>query len=672
MTKQINSSFEREKGQSLLAALVLAAVLMLLGYTLIKLNTYQSRMTTETKRKDRLFGAADAALQRALAVLVKDNYTGGYNLENWNNVGTGAGLAGYGSLTYSGTVDGVTAPFTEIPGIQYWVCVLPGELVDPRGDTPPANDTAIKLWANMGDLDEDRTIFVRVSETVSVQAEQGKPAFREDVFYITVHRTDVTYVPGDTGLSTTGCMDLGTSWSGDTFTSCNGLYGGTNHSGTGGTVGSGTVQSPCISGGSTDFGLSKINQPLNPPPPPASTFLAAETNINPPYTFVGPLADVTANTIIANTVSTDGTVWTNFRGGGAYRIDDMVTTGNKVIQIDISRGYAHVYVYGTLSLGGNIDLPVISPTANVKIDDFEVAATYNTSNLNNVTALGVKYSSGYVNYTGPTTQLNTNAAGTGTDVAMTSVINSVTYKHLRLAATDSSFYWWSYVAPTPSDPVSVQDLRGYRVLRFNARGAVGGEDFEAGLVFKFPGHSEEVTTTAKVSLLGQGAIPSPTANPPIKSFYVDFADLTDQPAFLAIYTPLNLPYPPEYYVRRVVFRNFNAGNIVDIDDVYIHRYAGSYCCGTEDAVIYELNGNDVTLSGNGDYQCLLYCPLSDASVQGGGNGYFSGAIIAKSFDTSGGGSGWFHYDSCLAKKAAEAYKMPPVITTQWRQVGEKY
>lgn len=581
-----------EEGQALIMALLLSAVLIIMGYGLIRMHLAHMKVNAETKHKDRLFTVGDAAIHRAMTVLTKGSGTS----ELWD---VADNIAGYKSLTDP------AAAFTDIQGAKYWIKIMMGDLADTRNAWGADDDLKVANWVNVGDLNLDRTIFVRVVESFGG---------RQDAFYSVIHRNDVVYVPGIVGMQTTGCMDLGNSWSGDTFTSCNGPYGGTNQSGTGGSVANGSVQSPCISGGGSGFTLTKDNSPPNPPPPPASTFLAQETNVQ----ASSPLADIIANTTI-------GTNWPSFWGGGAYRIDDFMTTGNKVINLDISRGYVHVYVSGTLSLGGNIDLLVISPNAKVLIDSFANTFNYNKLGLN---ALAFSTSG---------TAQNQHLAVTDTGQVF-----------LRLTPTAAGFTWYSCMASA----TATANLKGYRLLNFRAKGDAGGEAFNVGMVVKLPGDSVETTTTAAVAGLSNAW----------KDFNIPLASIL----------PMGLSYPAEAYVKRIIVNGLSAGSKINMDDFSISRFGGPYCCGTEDAVIYQLGANPVTLSGNGDYQGLLYCPESDVTVSGGGNGYFNGAIVAKTFSTSGGGAGWFHYDSCLARSAGEIYSSPPVVITSWRQVGKKY
>jgi hypothetical protein len=82
-----------------------------------------------------------------------------------------------------------------------------------------------------------------------------------------------------------------------------------------------------------------------------------------------------------------------------------------------------------------------------------------------------------------------------------------------------------------------------------------------------------------------------------------------------------------------------------------------------------VSGPIVNLKGTGSYEILLYAPVADVSITGGGNGSFYGAIVGKSFD--GGSSNNFdmNFDACLLQgKAVDNYQKPPVVTSSWKLI----
>jgi hypothetical protein len=87
-----------------------------------------------------------------------------------------------------------------------------------------------------------------------------------------------------------------------------------------------------------------------------------------------------------------------------------------------------------------------------------------------------------------------------------------------------------------------------------------------------------------------------------------------------------------------------------------------------EAIVY-CNGTTVSLKGTGTYEILLIAPRAAVTINGGGNGSFSGAIIADSMNVTGGGNGTFYFDECLLQaRRADNYERPPLITLSWRRV----
>jgi hypothetical protein len=623
MNDKLSSS---QKGQTLMAALVVSFVLAVFGYTLMKLVIFQMQVSVETKRKDRILSVGDAAMQRAISVLSISSTSG-----NWVSP-TATTLDGYNSLTAVGKA------YTDIPGAQYWIKILEND----RSDTPNAygavSDTAVALWQKNGDDALDRTIFVRVVDTKT-----GK----EDSFYNIIHRNTLQYTPGGEGIATTGCMDLGQTWDGDSYNSCLGAYGAAVGGGlynysdpSNGAVLNGSVHSNCISNGGSSFTLTRNTTAFAPPPDP-SYYYAQETNYFPltsTVTLISSLPDITGDTIVgAIGISSSGSPapWPNFWGGGAYRIGEMNTSGSKVVQMDVSRGFVHIYAYEPIDLDGNVQLLVISPTSVVVVDAFTNTYTYNNNALN-------------------TLGFPTNAIGAGT-IHGREDQDIIASHGLMVSVTAGSNYVW-YTCLTLDTAAVVANEVGYRVLSFDVSGTTGTETFRAGMAYW------NYATANMVTVMASAAVSVTTA---VVTHYIPFSSVA----------PTSLTLSGEVLMRRIVFDSFNATTVVCkvfIDNVKISRYGGPFCCTTADAVLYGMSSSNVGLSGTGRYQCLLYFPNSDVAVTGAGHGYFDGAIIAKSFNANGGGAGAFHYDQCLAQNVADTYAAPPIVTTQWRQVGKKY
>lgn len=86
------------------------------------------------------------------------------------------------------------------------------------------------------------------------------------------------------------------------------------------------------------------------------------------------------------------------------------------------------------------------------------------------------------------------------------------------------------------------------------------------------------------------------------------------------------------------------------------------------AIIY-VNGSTVDLQGTGIYEILLIAPAATVTLNGGGSGSFSGAIISQDFHVNGGGNGNFYFDECLLQaRRADNYQSPPLLTLSWERL----
>lgn len=80
-----------------------------------------------------------------------------------------------------------------------------------------------------------------------------------------------------------------------------------------------------------------------------------------------------------------------------------------------------------------------------------------------------------------------------------------------------------------------------------------------------------------------------------------------------------------------------------------------------------VGSGNVTLSGTGVYECVVEAPQSTVSMNGGGTGSFSGAVVANNFNKNGA-SGNFYFDECILQKyKANTYSRPPIVTVSWSQ-----
>lgn len=188
-----------ERGQSLVVIILLGALLAFFGATLTRMLMREASQIVNTKKRDKLFTAGDAALQRSLGVLLANDAA-------WNSPNN---IHGYASLT--------VVAYTDIPGLRYYIKVMPGQLAD-QSNTGAATDYHIGQWTNTGDTTRDRTIFVRAVDTTTG---------REERFYTTVHRTEAPpYTYGGDAIAAEGNVTLGNNWQGEVFDSCLGPYGG--------------------------------------------------------------------------------------------------------------------------------------------------------------------------------------------------------------------------------------------------------------------------------------------------------------------------------------------------------------------------------------------------------------------------------------------------------------
>lgn len=297
-----------QKGFILPTILVMAVVLAIFASALYVLLTSEMRNTSQTRSKDLNAQAADAAFQRAIAMLNAPSTS------NWSSMGGNA----YSSLT--------TYPYAEIPGVVYSISIAAGELVNTG-----AAKALTTLWPNQGDINFDRTIFVRVKATLSN---------REDNMVAKIHRNVNPFILGDAGIYTTGCQDLGTVWHGNSFDSCNGSAG------TGQTSADciGNMTAPCFSGGG-NLCLNQNPVPTVSPPPTPSLPVGATPTPRAVPGNVTVLQDITGSVTLGPAPSDDGMT---------YQVANINTNGGDTITFDESSGGPIIlYVTGYIDMGGH-------------------------------------------------------------------------------------------------------------------------------------------------------------------------------------------------------------------------------------------------------------------------------------------------------------------------------
>lgn len=187
-----------QRGMSLASV---TALMVMAGFLAIAIAGYtrqQQRFRLRSQVDSNLQTGLDAGYDKALGAL----NTG----SNWANGDT---LAGMTSIT--------AVAQTDLGDITYWVKIMTGVRVD-SANAGSANDTALNLWTNAGDLSLNRSIFVRARHNVTG---------REAVALATVHRNHAPpYHYGGDAVAATGSITLGNNWQGRVFDSCIGPAGG--------------------------------------------------------------------------------------------------------------------------------------------------------------------------------------------------------------------------------------------------------------------------------------------------------------------------------------------------------------------------------------------------------------------------------------------------------------
>jgi len=194
-----------QAGWALPLMLVLGAILLLLSGGLYFILSKELKMNAASVTSDHTFSGGDAALNRASTWLEA----------NWNSYGESNGGSRYDSLT--------TTPFTDIPGIAYNISITPGALTI---TFTTSAYVPVSLWAQVGDLNWDRTIFVKVTDLSATNN-----ALATKYYYTTVHRdsqcrpqfADPLVATGNISMGATdqgSCYTLANLQSGNTLTSC--------------------------------------------------------------------------------------------------------------------------------------------------------------------------------------------------------------------------------------------------------------------------------------------------------------------------------------------------------------------------------------------------------------------------------------------------------------------
>jgi hypothetical protein len=305
-------------GQSLVTILMLGALLAFFGATLTRMLMNEAKQVVETKKRDKLFTAGDAALQRSLGVLLQSD-------ANWN---APQALTGFNSLS-------VTA-FADIPGLTYYVKVLPGTLEDQNG-AGAADDAAVEQWVNVGSLTHDRTIFVRAIDQTTKQ---------EDRFFTTVHRTPPSPNPGAKGIQAAGSANLA-GWDGVVYDSCPGGIGGSAAPNPVPVPGDqGEVIAPVITGGNSFQLTKKQGDPGELPPATLPT--------------TAPLPEpMPGNTSVSQNASGSKNLGPSSGPKGTprrYQVANLTMGGGTTYHVNASNGPIELYVTGSFTLSGNVNI----------------------------------------------------------------------------------------------------------------------------------------------------------------------------------------------------------------------------------------------------------------------------------------------------------------------------
>lgn len=313
-----------EDGFILPTVLVMGFVLAIFASALIVLLTSEMRNTKHSRAKDRNAQAAEAAFQRAIAVLNDPSVDYWSMLASTPVAGATTTPTGYNSLT--------AYPFKEIDGVAYSISVAAGDLINTG-----AAHSATTLWVNKGDKAYDRTIFVDIKDLKTT---------RVDHMVGRVHRTTKPFILGNSGIYVSGgrnadgsCNNnLGNSWDANSFDSCNG--GATTTQNPADCVGN--MTGPCFDGG-TDVCLS-INAGGNPAPAPVATIPAAPVPTN--------LANISTSITLGPAATS---------AGKSYRVNTINLNGTDTISFDESVGPITLYVTGTIDCGGVSGFAVANP-----------------------------------------------------------------------------------------------------------------------------------------------------------------------------------------------------------------------------------------------------------------------------------------------------------------------
>jgi hypothetical protein len=340
---------KRQGGFILPTVLVMGAVLLVFATVLLFVLQSEMRNSNNSRSKDADAAGADAAFQRAVAYL---NNTGNYSIPGPNGTPTPIiGVSNWGGPWDANYASLTTYPFTEISGVAYSISIAAGEL----SNTGSAA-AAPTLWVNKGDLGQDRTIFVRLKYTTANNN-------RVENYFQKIHRTDPVFVPGEVGMYTTGCNNLGAVWNGNAFDSCLGAADTINAYGSSECTGSLTAL--CFQGGN-NFCLSE-NDELSMGHPPASP----PTPVFTPQPTTQP---VPGNASVSGSLSGPMVLGPAPAGAGMinYQVSDVVLNGNPEIDVDASAGPVNLYVTGSWTISGGPNIYVISAYGCCKASSFTV------------------------------------------------------------------------------------------------------------------------------------------------------------------------------------------------------------------------------------------------------------------------------------------------------------
>lgn len=127
----------------------------------------------------------------------------------------------------------------------------------------------------------------------------------------------------------------------------------------------------------------------------------------------------------------------------------------------------------------------------------------------------------------------------------------------------------------------------------------------------------------------------------------------------------------------------SSGNAVKMGgntSVSLNKNGSTECCDAKLFTIYVTQADPnpdtgdrcITWNGTPAGNFLLVGPKANMEYKGGGSNIFKGAIAVQNLSIAPNSNAIFAYDACLkTKPPVDNYAAPPVLTTNWQQIGVK-